>query len=135
MIGRRPCWPPYAGALLIWTHDNDHVRILAFVRPGEAAAPAARWQAIAAEKNALLAERAVQIHPAELLANIHDPQIRVRMLDVRSETDFNLFHNKKVSLLTKNLRGLGVVDVLVIIRHSAQMGSLHYCLSDANRYH
>ena len=53
---------------------------------------AERWQRIAAEKEALLAQRAVQIHPGELLDIIHDPQIKVRMIDVRSEADFNLFH-------------------------------------------
>ena len=53
---------------------------------------AERWQRISDEKEALLAERAVQIHPGELLDTIHDPQIKVRMIDVRNEADFNLFH-------------------------------------------
>ncbi len=51
-----------------------------------------RWQAMAPEKEAQLAERAVQIHPGELLASLKDPKIKVRMLDVRSEADYNLFH-------------------------------------------
>lgn len=51
-----------------------------------------RWQAIAPEKEATLAERAVQIHPGELLASLKDPKIKVRLLDVRSEADYNLFH-------------------------------------------
>lgn len=51
-----------------------------------------RWQAIAPAKEAQLAERAVQIHPGELLASLKDPKIKVRMLDVRSEADYNLFH-------------------------------------------
>ncbi|GIK54851.1 MAG: hypothetical protein BroJett015_05140 [Chloroflexota bacterium] len=51
-----------------------------------------RWQAIAPEKEAQLAARAVQIHPGELLASLKDPKIKVRMLDVRSEADYNLFH-------------------------------------------
>ena len=51
-----------------------------------------RWNTIEAEKNTLLAERTVQIHPAELLDNIHNPKIKVRMLDVRGEGDYNLFH-------------------------------------------
>ncbi len=51
-----------------------------------------RWANIAAEKNALLAERAVQIHPGELLDLTHDNQIKVMMLDVREEVDYNLFH-------------------------------------------
>ncbi len=51
-----------------------------------------RWSRIATEKNVLLAERAVQIHPGELLDNIHDTKINVVMLDVRAEADYNLFH-------------------------------------------
>lgn len=51
-----------------------------------------RWQAIAPEKEAQLTERAIQIHPGELLASLKDPKIKVRMLDVRSEADYNLFH-------------------------------------------
>ena len=51
-----------------------------------------RWASIADEKQALLDERAVQIHPGELLDLIHDTAIKVVMLDVRDEVDFNLFH-------------------------------------------
>ncbi len=53
---------------------------------------AERWAAIADQKNVLLQERAVQIHPGELLDTIHDPKIKVVMLDVRDEVDYNLFH-------------------------------------------
>ena len=53
---------------------------------------AERWQRISAEKEAMLSDRAVQIHPGELLDTIHDTQIKVRMIDVRNEADFNLFH-------------------------------------------
>ncbi len=51
-----------------------------------------RWERIADEKEALLEARAVQIHPAELLDNIHDPKIQVIMIDVRDVSDYNLFH-------------------------------------------
>ena len=51
-----------------------------------------RWQRIAAEKQLLLDQRAVQIHPGELLSLIEDPHLQVVMLDVRTETDYNLFH-------------------------------------------
>ena len=51
-----------------------------------------RWNNLAEEKQALLDERSVQIHPGELLDLIHDNEIKVNMLDVRSETDYNLFH-------------------------------------------
>lgn len=51
-----------------------------------------RWARIADEKNQLLADRAVQIHPGELISLQHDNRLIVRMLDVRSEADYNLFH-------------------------------------------
>ena len=51
-----------------------------------------RWNSVAEEKEALLIERAVQIHPGELLELIHDDKLRVVMLDVRNEVDYNLFH-------------------------------------------
>lgn len=51
-----------------------------------------RWARIAPEREQMLAERAVQIHPGELLALMYDTQVHLIMLDVRSETDYNLFH-------------------------------------------
>lgn len=54
--------------------------------------PVDRWERLAGTYNAQLAERKVQIHPGELLALIEDTQVKVHMLDVRDEADFNLFH-------------------------------------------
>lgn len=51
-----------------------------------------RWDAIADEKTAELENREVQIHPAELLALREDRKITTHVMDVRSESDFNLFH-------------------------------------------
>lgn len=51
-----------------------------------------KWQALAPEKEPLLAERAVQIHPGELLDSLHNDALKVVLLDVRSEADYNLFH-------------------------------------------
>jgi rhodanese-related sulfurtransferase len=51
-----------------------------------------RWVRISDEKQALLDDRTVQIHPGELLDLTIDNQIKVVMLDVRSEADYNLFH-------------------------------------------
>jgi len=51
-----------------------------------------RWQRIAEAQETALAERQIQIHPGELLANIHDNKVQVRVLDVRSEREFNQFH-------------------------------------------
>jgi rhodanese-related sulfurtransferase len=52
----------------------------------------ARWKMMEAEQMALLDGREVQVSPAELLSLIHDVQIRVVMLDVRDERQFNQFH-------------------------------------------
>jgi rhodanese-related sulfurtransferase len=51
-----------------------------------------RWSQLAPVQEARLAERQVQIHPGELLELIHNPMLRVIMLDVRGEADYNLFH-------------------------------------------
>ncbi|NHZ72611.1 MAG: YeeE/YedE family protein [Aquificales bacterium] len=51
-----------------------------------------RWAKLETEKGQLLEERAVQIHPGELLHVIDDNGIKVVMLDIRQEGDYNLFH-------------------------------------------
>lgn len=52
----------------------------------------ARWERVAAEKETLIQSRAVQIAPGELLSLQADDAIKVVLLDVRSEADYNLFH-------------------------------------------
>jgi rhodanese-related sulfurtransferase len=51
-----------------------------------------RWARLSQEKEKLLQDRAVQIHPGELLASMHDHKLKLVLLDVRSEADYNLFH-------------------------------------------
>lgn len=51
-----------------------------------------RWNRISAEKQILLDERSIQVHPGELLHTIHDHKLNLIMLDVRPEADYNLFH-------------------------------------------
>lgn len=51
-----------------------------------------KWQALEPVKSPLLAQRAVQVHPGELLDTLHNDALKVIMLDVRSESDYNLFH-------------------------------------------
>lgn len=70
-----------------------------------------RWKIIASEKEPLLAERAYQIHPGELLGLMHDDKIMLQIFDVRSEADFNLFHisnakNTPIDLLAEMLPDL-----------------------------
>jgi hypothetical protein len=51
-----------------------------------------RWQKIALISEAQLAAREVQIHPGELLDTMHNHNLKLIMLDVRSEAEYNLFH-------------------------------------------
>jgi rhodanese-related sulfurtransferase len=51
-----------------------------------------RMARMAPEMDRALAERQVQIEPAELLSLIHDDRLNLIMIDVRSESDYNLFH-------------------------------------------
>lgn len=51
-----------------------------------------RWEKMAPEKQVLLDERQVYIHPAELLSLMNDDQLVLWMLDLRDEADYNLFH-------------------------------------------
>jgi len=51
-----------------------------------------KWDRIASERQPLLDERQVQIHPGELLNLIHDDTHNLVMVDVRDEADYNIFH-------------------------------------------
>ncbi len=50
------------------------------------------WQRVADEKEQALEDRLVQIHPAELRHLYYDPLVNLVMLDVRGESDYNVFH-------------------------------------------
>jgi rhodanese-related sulfurtransferase len=56
--------------------------------------PEELWQKVAAEKQPLLDNREVQIHPAELRDVYFNPLVNLVMIDVRDEADYNLFHIK-----------------------------------------
>jgi rhodanese-related sulfurtransferase len=53
---------------------------------------AERWEQIAPEKEAEIAARDVQLQPGEVLHIMHDHKLKLMILDVRSEADYNLFH-------------------------------------------
>lgn len=53
---------------------------------------AEKWMRVAPQKEPLLEQRQVYIHPGELLASLADDRLRVVLLDVRPESDYNLFH-------------------------------------------
>jgi rhodanese-related sulfurtransferase len=51
-----------------------------------------RWRAVAAESQARLDQRQVQISSAEFIQYRDDKKIKIIPLDVRDESDYNLFH-------------------------------------------
>ena len=51
-----------------------------------------RWQAVAAESQARLDQRELQISSAEFIQYRDDKKIKIIPLDVRNESDYNLFH-------------------------------------------
>ncbi|MGD8633621.1 MAG: YeeE/YedE thiosulfate transporter family protein [Anaerolineales bacterium] len=51
-----------------------------------------RWARIAPEKQAELQNHEAQLQPGEVLSIMHDHQLKLIILDVRSEVDYNLFH-------------------------------------------
>jgi rhodanese-related sulfurtransferase/uncharacterized membrane protein (DUF485 family) len=51
-----------------------------------------KWEQIAAAKEPVLANREAQIEPAELYKTLYDNRVKVVLLDVRAEADYNLFH-------------------------------------------
>ncbi len=51
-----------------------------------------RWSRLESTKGALLEQRQVQIHPGELLAAMENRALSLKLIDVRNEADYNLFH-------------------------------------------
>jgi rhodanese-related sulfurtransferase len=51
-----------------------------------------RWMRVQADSQPMLDDREVQIHPDELNALMNNDGIRLVMLDVRNEAEYNLFH-------------------------------------------
>ncbi len=67
-----------AGAVLVWLLGQ----------PG----PGKKWQFMAASEEGAIRNRQIYAHPAEVVELMHNPQVYLRVLDIRSESDFNLFH-------------------------------------------
>lgn len=83
-LAAEPRWRYGAAAAL--------VGVAAFVLLVGDPTPERKWTWLAPQKEPALVQRQVQIHPGELLASLADDALRVITLDVRSESDFNLFH-------------------------------------------
>ncbi len=82
-----------------------------------------KWSRISFEKESLLTTRTVQIHPGELLTSLADDRLRIVMLDVRPESDYNLFHiqgARRIDLddvpsLTKELLAQTAANVVYVV--------------------
>ncbi len=62
--------------------------------------PADKWERIKGIEAEKLANRDIQVHPGELLQVINDPMLYSTILDIRSETDYNLFHVEDARRIT-----------------------------------
>jgi rhodanese-related sulfurtransferase len=51
-----------------------------------------KWERIAEEQQAGIDERAIYAHPGEIFDLMQDSKLIVYLIDVRNETDYNLFH-------------------------------------------
>ena len=97
LFGRGEKW----AALKLWRHDKKKLAaaggllalalLSAFIGQPDAAA---RWKAIAPTAQPLLDSRAVDVHPGEVNELKQNAALYVSILDVRDESDFNLFHLK-----------------------------------------
>lgn len=54
--------------------------------------PSEKWNILEEDKGPLLENRQVQIHPGELVQVAANRELKLILLDVREERDFNLFH-------------------------------------------
>jgi rhodanese-related sulfurtransferase len=83
-LSKEPKWRYGAAGVLL-----SGALLVAFIGQPTAAD---KWARMEATEGQRLAERQVQIHPAELLQTMHDDTLKLTILDVRSEADYNLFH-------------------------------------------
>jgi rhodanese-related sulfurtransferase len=75
----------YAGAL---TLVAGALLVIAIGQPDTGT----KWAKVGPEKESLLENREVYIHPGEVLATMADDTLRPILLDLRPEADYNLFH-------------------------------------------
>jgi len=92
-----------------------------------------RWERIAPEKEVLLCEREVQIHPGELIELARNPMVKLILLDVRNEAEYNLFHIVDASRVevddlanaaqTDDLLGLPDNSVIVLMSNDEELAT------------
>jgi hypothetical protein len=60
-----------------------------------------RWEWIAGEENKKIEAREIFVHPRELLQTMNDTNFYCKILDVRSQSDYNLFHLENAQNITQ----------------------------------
>ncbi len=81
---KEPRWRWVAGLVLVVLAGG-----LALTAPRT---PQEKWERAAPQMQPLLEQRAVYVHPGELLDILHNDKLKPILIDVRSERDYNLFH-------------------------------------------
>lgn len=79
-----PRWRYSAGAILVVLA----IGVLVIGQPSTQT----KWALIEAEKAPLLTERTVMVSPIEILDHMHHARLDLRLIDIRSEADYNTFH-------------------------------------------
>ncbi|MCL4252238.1 MAG: YeeE/YedE family protein, partial [Anaerolineae bacterium] len=79
-----PKWRYGAGAILLTVAGA----ILVVGQPSTEA----KWALMEAEKAPLLTDRTVMVMPIEILDNMHRDRLDLRLIDIRSESDYTAFH-------------------------------------------
>ena len=82
-----------------------------------------RWELLAPEFQPRLDQREVQVDPAELLGLMQDDYIKLVIIDVRDESDWNMFHLRDAERIPiedlpeqrKRFAGLPVNAVVVLV--------------------
>jgi len=59
-----------------------------------------RWKWIEKKETLKIKNRSIYIHPGELLELMKDPLVYLKILDVRDESDFNLFHLEGAAMIS-----------------------------------
>lgn len=72
-----------------------------------------KWQRIAVQENQKIEKREIYIHPAELHDAMNDPLLYNAILDIRKESDYNMFHlESAIHVKAKDLQDANFIKQL-----------------------
>lgn len=90
-------WPTHAGKIIA---SAALMFAVLFVLVSGQPTVEEKWNWIKDAEEKKLENREVYIHPGELLETMNDPMLYSTLLDIRSETDYNLFHLENARNIT-----------------------------------